>query len=89
MLVSIPPEMSVSGFMGCLKGKSALLIFQKWGNMKFAYRNRKFWSKGYYVDTVDKNTKAIKQYIADQLKQDKESEQLAIFDPRDPFMGNK
>ena len=59
MLVSIPSKMSVSGFMGYLKGKSALLIFQKWGNMKFAYRNREFWCKGYYVDTVGKNTKAI------------------------------
>ena len=63
MLVSIPPKMSVSGFMGYLKGKSALLIFQKWGNMKFAYRNREFWCKGYYIDTVGKNTKAIKTYI--------------------------
>ena len=59
-----PTKMSVSGFMGYLKGKSALLIFQKWGNMKFAYRNREFWCKGYYVDTVGKNTKAIKEYIA-------------------------
>jgi len=89
MLVSIPPKMSVSGFMGYLKGKSALLIFQKFGNMKFAYRNREFWCKGYYVDTVGKNTKAIKQYIADQLKRDQESDQLAMFDPRDPFMGSK
>jgi len=89
MLVSIPPKMSVSGFMGYLKGKSALLIFQKYGNMKFAYRNREFWCKGYYVDTVGKNTKAIKQYIADQLKRDQESDQLAMFDPRDPFMGSK
>ena len=87
MLVSIPPKMSVSGFMGYLKGKSALMIFQKWGNMKFAYRNREFWCKGYYVDTVGKNTKAIKEYIADQLKQDKESDQIAMFDPRDPFNG--
>ena len=71
------------------KGKSALLIFQKWGNMKFAYRNREFWCKGYYVDTVGKNTKAIKEYIADQLKRDRESDQLAMFDPRDPFMGSK
>ena len=53
------------------------------------YRNREFWCKGYYVDTVGKNTKAIKQYIADQLKRDKESDQLAMFDPRDPFMGSK
>ena len=52
MLISIPPKMSVSGFMGYLKGKSATVIFQKWGNMKFAYRNREFWCKGYYVDTV-------------------------------------
>ena len=89
MLVSIPPKMSVSGFMGYLKGKSSLLIFQKFGNMKFAYRNREFWCKGYYVDTVGKNTKAIKEYIADQLKRDQESDQLAMFDPRDPFMGSK
>ena len=89
MLVSIPPKMSVSGFMGYLKGKSALLIFQKWGNMKFAYRNREFWCKGYYVETVGKNTKAIKEYIAGQLKSDRESDQLSMFDPRDPFMGSK
>ena len=89
MLVSIPPKMSVSGFMGYLKGKSALLIFQKFGNMKFAYRNREFWCKGYYVDTVGKNTKAIKEYIADQLKRDQESDQLSMLDPRDPFMGSK
>ena len=89
MLVSIPPKMSVSGFMGYLKGKSALMIFQKWGNMKFAYRNREFWCKGYYVDTVGKNTKAIAKYISDQLKRDKESDQLSMFDPRDPFMGSK
>lgn len=66
MLVSIPPKMSVSGFMGYLKGKSALMIFQKWGNMKFAYRNHEFWCKGHYVDTVGKNAKAIKEYIANQ-----------------------
>ena len=89
MLVSIPPKISVSGFMGYLKGKSALLIFQRWGNMKFAYRNREFWCKGYYVDTVGKNTKAIKEYIADQLKRDQEGDQLSLFDPRDPFMGSK
>ena len=89
MLVSIPPKMSVSGFMGYLKGKSALLIFQKWGNMKFAYRHREFWCKGYYVDTSGKNTKAIKEYISTQLSKDTESDQLSMFDPRDPFMGNK
>ena len=89
LLLSIPPKLSVSGFMGYLKGKSSLMIFQKYGNMKFAYRNREFWCKGYYVDTVGKNTKAITEYIADQLKRDKEADQLSIFDPRDPFTGSK
>ena len=63
MLVEIPPKMSVAGYIGFLKGKSSLMIFQKYGNMKFAYRNREFWCKGYYVDTVGKNAKAIKEYI--------------------------
>ena len=63
------------------------MIFQKYGNMKFAYRNREFWCKGYYVDTIGKNTKVIKEYIADQLKKDREQDQLSLFDPRDPFMG--
>jgi len=89
MLVSILSQMSVSGFMGYLKGKSSLMIIQKWGNIKFAYRNREFWCKGYYVDTVGKNTAAIKDYIANQLKADKESDQLSMFDPKDPFMGSK
>ena len=89
MLVSIPPKMSVSGFMGFLKGKSSLIIFQRFGNMKFAYRNREFWCRGYYVDTVGKNTKAIQQYIANQLERDKKDDQLSLFDPRDPFTGSK
>ena len=89
MLVSIPPKMSVSGFMGFLKGKSSLMIFQRFGNMKFAYRNREFWCRGYYVDTVGKNTKAIQQYIANQLERDKKDDQLSLFDPRDPFTGSK
>ena len=89
LLVSIPPKMSVSSFMGYLKGKSSLLIFQRFGNMKFAYRNREFWCKGYYVDTTGKNTAAIKSYIANQLKVDKETDQLSIFDPRDSFTGSK
>jgi len=89
LLVSIPPKMSVSGFMGYLKGKSSLMIFQKFGNMKFAYRNREFWCKGYYVDTVGKDTKVITEYIANQLKKDKEADQLSMFDPRDPFTGSK
>lgn len=89
LMLSIPPKISISSFMGYLKGKSSLMIFQKFGNMKFAYRNREFWCKGYYVDTVGKNTKAIKEYIAHQLKVDKESDQLSLFDPRDPFTGSK
>lgn len=89
LLVSIPPKISVSSFVGYLKGKSSLLIFQKFGDMKFAYRNREFWCKGYYVDTVDKNTTAIKNYIANQLKRDREADQLSIFNPRDPFTGSK
>ena len=64
-------------------------ILQKFGNMKFAYRNREFWCKGYYVDTVGKNTKAIKEYIENQLKMDRESDQISLYDPRDPFTGSK
>ena len=78
MLVSIPPKLSVSGFMGYLKGKSSILIYQKYANMKFKYRNREFWCRGYYVDTVGKDKKAIQQYIANQLKEDKEMEQMTI-----------
>ncbi|WP_287448297.1 IS200/IS605 family transposase [Anaerovibrio sp.] len=87
LMVSVPPKLSISSFMGYLKGKSSLMIFKKYGNMKFAYRNREFWCRGYYVDTVGKNTKAIKEYIANQLKVDRESDQLSLFDPRDPFTG--
>ena len=89
LLLSIPPKLSASGFMGYLKGKSSLMIFQKYGNMKFAYRNREFWCRGYYVDTTGKNTKAIKEYIENQLKSDKESDQLSFFDPQDPFTGSR
>ena len=63
------------------------MIFQRFGNMKFAYRNREFWCKGYHVDTAGKNTRAIKEYIKNQLKQDRECDQLSLFDPRDPFKG--
>ena len=85
MLVSIPPKLSVSGFMGYLKGKSSVLIYQKYANMKFKYRNREFWCRGYYVDTVGKNKKAIAEYIANQLKEDKEVEQMTVFEITDPF----
>ena len=81
MLIEIPPKMSVSGFMGFLKGKSSQMIYEKWGNARFKYRNRSFWCRGYYVDTVGKNTK-IKGYIANQLKEDQ------VSDMDDPFKGN-
>ena len=80
--------MSVSGFVGYLKGKSSLMIYEKWGNMKFKYRNREFWCRGYYVDTVGKNTKKIAEYIRNQLKQDEEMTQLSIDFAEDPFTGN-
>ena len=89
MLLEISPKIAVSSFMGFLKGKSSLLIYEKWGNLKYKFRNREFWCKGYYVDTVGKNTAAIKSYIANQLKQDYEMDQLSIFDPQDPFTGSK
>ena len=85
MLVSIPPKLSVSGFMGYLKGKSSILIYQKYANLKFKYRNREFWCRGYYVDIVGKNKKAIASYIANQIKEDKEMEQMTIFEKVDPF----
>ena len=84
MLVEIPPKMTVSGFMGFLKGKSSIMIYQKWGNMKYKYRNRSFWCRGYYVDTVGKNTKAIDAYISNQLKEDRLNGQLT-FEGVEPF----
>ena len=89
MLVEIPPKYFVSGFMGFLKGKSSLIIYQKWGNAKFKYRNREFWCRGYYVDTVGKNTNKIKEYIRNQLKEDEEMVQMTIDFKEDPFKGSK
>ena len=88
MLLEIPPKYSVSQFMGYLKGKSSLMIYEKWGNMKYKYRNREFWFRGYYVDTVGKNTKKIQEYIAHQLEEDKAADQLTL-DLGDPFNGKK
>ena len=81
--------MSVSGFMGFLIGKSSVIIYQKFGNLKFKYRNREFWCRGYYVDTVGKNTKKIKEYIANQLSEDKRMEQMSLFEVNDPFAKDK
>jgi putative transposase len=88
MLVEIPPKMSVSGFVGYLKGKSSLLIYQRWGNLKFKYRNREFWCRGYYVDTVGKNKHKIAEYIRNQLKEDEAMVQMTIDFDQDPFTGS-
>ena len=87
MLVSIPPKYSVSQIMGYLKGKSSLMIFEKYANMKYKYGNRHFWCRGYYVDTVGRNKKVIEQYIRNQLQEDYAEEQLSIKEYIDPFTG--
>ena len=88
MLVEIPPKMSVSGFVGYLKGKSSLIIYQRWGNLKYKYRNREFWCRGYYVDTVGKNKAKIAEYIRNQLKEDEAVVQMTIDFDEDPFTGS-
>lgn len=87
MLVRIPPSMSVSNFVGYLKGKSTLMIFERHANLKYKYGNRHFWCRGYYVDTVGKNTAAIKEYIQNQLKEDLEYDQMSLVEYIDPFTG--
>lgn len=89
MLVEIPPKMSVSSFMGYLKGKSSLMIYEQFGDLKYKYRNREFWCRGYYVDTSGKDAKKIAEYIKHQLDEDKQGEQLRIPDPKHPFTGSK
>ena len=88
MLVEIPPKMSVSAFVGYLKGKSSLMIYEQWGNLKFKYRNREFWCKGYYVDTVGKNAKRIAEYVRNQLQEDMMYDQISIKEYKDPFNGS-
>ena len=78
MLVEIPPKMAVSSFMGYLKGKSSTLIYEQFGELKYRYRNRSFWCKGYYVDTAEKNTSRIAEYIRQQLSEDKLGEQMSM-----------
>lgn len=87
MLVSIPPKMSVSSFMGYLKGKSTLMIFERHSNLKYKFGNRHFWCKGYYVSTVGRNKKAIAEYIRQQEKEDMMSDQMSIKELDDPFKG--
>ena len=89
MLVSIPPKYSVSQIMGYLKGKSSLMIFEKYANLKYKYGNRHFWCRGYYVDTVGRNRKAIEQYIRNQLQQDRDEDQLSMKEFIDPFTGEQ
>lgn len=87
MLVSIPPKLSVSKFMGILKGKSSLMIFDRFANLKYKYSNRHFWAKGYYVDTVGRNKNAIAKYIQNQLQEDKIADQISMKEYLDPFTG--
>jgi len=89
MLLSIPPKYSVSQIMGYLKGKSSLMIFEKYANFKYKYGNRHFWCRGYYVDTVGRNRKAIEQYIKTQIQEDIVAEQLSLKEYIDPFTGQQ
>ncbi len=88
MFVEIPPKISISSFMRFLKGKSSVMIYEKFGNMKFKYRNRQFWCKGYYVDTARKNAEKIKEYIENQYSEDHMAEQLTM-KKINPFTGSR
>ena len=87
MLVKIPPKIAVSDFMGYLKGKSSLMIFDQHANLKYKYGNRHFWCRGYYVDTVGRNEKVIQEYIKRQLEEDQRIDQLSLIEYTDPFTG--
>ena len=89
MLVEIPPNISVAQFMGYLKGKSSLMIFDRHANLKYKYENRHFWCRGYYVDTVGKNKKAIEEYIRNQLTEDIANDRITLKEYIDPFTGSK
>ena len=86
--MEIPPKLSISGFMGCLKGKSGTMLYEQFGELKYKYRNREFWCRGYYVDTVGKNEARIAEYIKNQLKEDELGEQMTIASIG-PFTGGK
>ena len=87
MLVKIPPKVSVSSFVGYLKGRSSLMIYEKYANLKYKYGNRHFWCRGYYVSTVGRNRRAIEEYIKNQLQEDYTDDQLSIKEFVDPFTG--
>jgi len=89
MLVCIPPHLSIAQFMGFLKGKSSLMIFDRHANLKYKYGSRHFWCRGYYVDTVERNKIVIEQYIREQLEEDFSSDQISINEYIDPFAGTK
>ncbi len=89
MLVRIPPKYSVSEIVGYLKGKSSLMIFDRFANLKYKYGNRHFWCRGYYVDTVGKNAKKIEEYIKNQLQDDIAADQISIKEYMDPFTGEQ
>ena len=89
MFVSIPPHISISQFMGYLKGKSSLMIFDRHSNLKYKYGSRNFWCRVYYVDTVGKNKKVITEYIKNQLEEDYASDEISIKEYMDPFTGSK
>ena len=89
MLVSIPPYMSIAQFVGTLKSKSALMIFDRHANLKYKYGNRSFWCRGYYVDTVGKNERMIREYIRNQLEEDLASDQISLKEFVDTFTGEK
>ena len=89
MLVAIPPHLSVAQYMGYLKSKSSLMIFDRYANLKYKYGNRHFWCRGYYVDTVGKNKKAIEEYIRNQLQEDIANDQITLKEYIDPFTGSK
>lgn len=88
MLVSIPPKISVSSFMGYLKGKSALMIFERHANLKYKFGNRHFWSEGYYVSTVGLNEATIAKYIREQEKYDQMQDKMSVKEHEDPFKGS-
>ena len=89
MLISYPPYLSISQFVGFLKGKSSLMIFDRHANLKFKYGNRTFWCRGYYVDSVGKNERVIAEYIKQQLQEDYTLDQMTMSEYVDPFTGIK
>ena len=89
MLVSIPPYLSVAQFVGFLKSKSALMVFDRHANLKYKYGRRNFWARGYFVDTVGRNEKAIKEYIKNQLEEDYMADQTSLKEYTDPFTGSR